>query len=124
VKRVLLLLTLVACGGQIVDFDAGGTDAKSDAVVMKDASKPPHCVLAASDYDTSCSVASDCASVFLGNACTSQCACENGTIASSSLDQYEADFAADSDGGSIACPCPPNLPPSCCDGHCVVGLCH
>ncbi|HEX4514207.1 MAG TPA: hypothetical protein VH054_11745 [Polyangiaceae bacterium] len=120
------LLVLPGCGGQITDVDASaeaGVDAGADVVPTKDAAKAPHCDLAASDYDTSCTTASDCTLVFLGNACTSTCACENGAIASSSVGAYQADFEAVSDGGSIVCPCPPPAPPSCCKSSCVVGPC-
>jgi hypothetical protein len=123
VKPFLLLFAVAACGGQIVGADASAGDAGVDVVTVKDAAKPPHCDLAASDYDTSCSAPSDCSAVFLGNACTSSCACENGTIASSSVAQYEADYKAVADGGGIVCPCPPPEPPSCCKGACVLGPC-
>lgn len=115
--RFLFLVGLVACGGQIGDVDAG-IDSST-----KDAAKTPHCELVASDYDTSCTTASDCSAVFLGNACTATCACENAVISSSSLAAYQADYKSASDGGSIVCPCPPIQPPSCCKGKCVVGTC-
>jgi len=110
----VLLAVLCGCGGQLTsDADAS----------VKDAAKTPHCELVASDYGTSCATASDCSSVFLGNACTATCACENDVIASSSLAAYQADYKAVSDGGGLICPCPPPEPPSCCKGKCVVGPC-
>ena len=117
--RFLMLVALAGCGGQIGDVDAG-----ADVVQPKDAAKTPHCELVASDYSTACGTAGDCISVFLGNACTSTCACENDVIAASSKITYEADFHAASDGGGgIVCPCPPPEPPSCCKGTCVSGPC-
>ena len=112
--RFFCLLLLAGCGGRISDVDASTTN---------DASKTPHCNLVANDYATSCATANDCAIVFLGNVCTSTCACENGTISSTSKNAYEADFEAASDGGGLVCPCPPPEPPSCCKGSCVLGPC-
>jgi hypothetical protein len=110
----LFLLVVAGCGGQLTsDLDAS----------TKDAAKPPHCDLVATDYDMSCTASTDCKSVFYGNACTSTCGCGNGVISASSLSQYEADWNAVHDGG-IACPCPPPIdPPSCCKGTCVAGTC-
>jgi len=128
-SRFLFLLALAACGGQVADLDAGadasapGDGSTTDAVVQIDAAKPPKCTLAASDYGTACNDPSDCASVFLGNACAATCECPNGAIAQSGLSQYEKDLAAASDAGVPVCPCPPGLPPSCCKGQCVVGPC-
>ena len=121
--RAIFFLALAACGGQISGPDASAPDAGADAVQAKDAAKAPHCDLAASDYVTSCVESIDCTVVFLGNACTSTCACENGTISSASADAYEADFKAANDGGGLVCPCPPPEPPSCCKGTCVLGPC-
>jgi hypothetical protein len=120
--RFFFLLVVAGCGGQISDVDAGA-EAGADVVPTKDAAKAPHCDLKATDYGTSCTTASDCSLVFIGNVCTSTCACDNGAIASSSDSAYEADFKAASDGGGIACPCPPPEPPSCCKGACLVGPC-
>ena len=123
----LLFLVVAACGGRVDDSDASAPDASggdasgSDAAHV-DAAKPPQCVLAASTYGTKCAISDDCASVFVGNACTSSCLCANGVIAKSGLAQYQSDLAS-IDAGGIACPCPPPLPPSCCDGECSEGPC-
>ncbi len=122
VMRFFFLLVVAGCGGQISDVDASA-EAGADVVQTKDAAKAPHCDLVASDYDTSCVTVNDCSPVFIGNACTATCACENDVISSSSLDAYEADFKAASDGGGgIACPCPPPKP-SCCKGTCTILPC-
>jgi hypothetical protein len=116
--RFLFALALASCGGQISDVDAG-----LDAAQTKDTAKPPHCDLVASDYSTACTAPTDCSPVFLGNACTSSCACENDVVAKSSLATYQADYKATTDGGGLVCPCPPPEPPSCCKGTCILGPC-
>lgn len=115
--RFLLLLACAACaacGGHVADADAGATG---------DAAAPVTCDLAPSTYGTSCNVAGDCAAVFLGNACTSECVCANGAISASSLHQYNEDLFAATDGAPPECPCPQGQLPSCCKGQCTPGPC-
>ncbi len=107
-----LFVVALACGGR-VDGDAGVPDASTDVAAQ--------CTLQLSSYSTSCTVDTDCVGVFIGDACTANCFCATGAIATSSHAQYEADFAATSHGTSM-CACPA-MPVRCCAGTCAMFAC-
>jgi hypothetical protein len=98
------------CDAGIAGQDGGKTsgDAGRDAAACG--------VIRASDYDQSCNTVQDCTSVFEGDTCKSQCACQNATINKAALDQYHPIFA----GTGYVCPCPMLGMPSCIGGICTM----
>ena len=114
IRRVFLtaLIPLLSCGGLVGTVD-GGTDAGSDANV---------CILSASHYAQTCNVASDCSTIFAGDACSpTVCICPNAVIAQSSRAQYDADLAATHAHNNCFCPLSPA--PTCCAGTCSMQAC-
>jgi hypothetical protein len=67
----LALLALAACGGTSTDT-----------------------TLLISNYKTTCTAASDCAAVFIGDPCASACRCPNASINTTATLQQASDLAA------------------------------
>ncbi len=76
----------------------------------------------AADYDQSCSSASDCVGVSVGNFCdASACTnCVNAAINVAAQSQYQADFNARK-GATRLCPCAAPPAVSCKVGVCSLG---
>jgi hypothetical protein len=75
-----------------------------------------HCVdISLSDYDTSCSRSSDCATNTAGTLCTGSCECGGAAINVSGLSQYNAAIAPITQG---LCGCPFSGSPTCVSGTC------
>jgi hypothetical protein len=71
------------------------------------------------NYDTSCTISSDCAAVSNGAICPDQCACPNAAISKSALSAYQAAFPK---ATTLACPCAaPTV--ACLAGRCGLGTC-
>lgn len=66
----LIVLALAACGGTSTDT-----------------------TLLISNYKTTCTAASDCAAVFIGDPCTSACRCPNAAIDTTATLQQASDLA-------------------------------
>jgi hypothetical protein len=89
------------------------------------------CIISASNYDTSCTVDSDCVGsvgsqpVLFGNWCVSQCSCGGGLINKDSADRYAQDVAATPLGSgavsAVECGCLPSFGPCCSQGKCTAG---
>jgi hypothetical protein len=81
------------------------------------------CFISSSNYDTSCTVDSDCIPAQFGNYCVSQCFCGGGAINKDSGAQYAEDRARTPLGsGTIApglCGCPVSFGPCCSQGQCT-----
>jgi hypothetical protein len=73
----------------------------------------------ASDYDQSCSTASDCVGVAEGDSCKGLFCidCANAAINVSAAAQYEAEFKRKV-GATIVCPCPIGITVTCDAGVC------
>jgi hypothetical protein len=76
----------------------------------------------ASNYDQSCTTASDCVAIGEGNACL-QCtvACPTAAISKSAQASYAADIAkvpGRNDGSEVFCGCPAAFSPCCVAGQC------
>ena len=109
-----LLLAATTCGGEVSTADAGADSGNADAAAV--------CILSASHYTQSCNVASDCAKIFAGDACSPTfCLCPNAAIAQSSHPKYEADLAATNAVNTCFCPLSPG--PFCCAGVCTLEAC-
>jgi hypothetical protein len=74
----------------------------------------------ASDYDQTCTTASDCVGVSEGNFCEAICACNNAVINVSAQTQYETDLAKKENTPKV-CPCPSGQSPVCDAGVCGLG---
>ncbi len=100
-KRWLWLLAVAACGG-------GGSDT----------------TLQISNYYTFCSQDSDCAAVFIGDACASACKCPNAAINNTDTIREGSDLAgAESLCTTMPAPCTAsctNLQVACVAGTCAV----
>ncbi len=75
----------------------------------------------ASDYDQSCTAATDCRAVPAGDVCA--CACDYDAINAKDEQRYNADYAErrDACSGADLCGACPELPaPLCAKGKCVV----
>ena len=82
------------------------------------------CLIAASDYDQSCSADSDCVRVDFGNYCNWLCRCGGDAINRASLNQFTADIAMTPLGqGRIpgVCSCGYIFGPCCRKGQCTTG---
>ena len=75
--------------------------------------------ITASDYDQSCTAATDCAQVAEGDLCTMICDCPNATVSTSVVAQYRADFETKR-VFNLGCPCPSGPIPKCVAGKCTV----
>ena len=134
----MLATACAACGGMTSGtgptrpFDGGTPD--SAAVTDSDISSyvepdgddeglPAACILVASNYDQSCSEASDCTTAWVtfGNICNGKlCPCGGNSINNSAEEQYNADLIrAESLRPATQCNC--SMPTSgCCqDGKCA-----
>jgi hypothetical protein len=145
--------TITACGGSvhasgIADASASEGGARIDASVMTDgrgeadeadseASDAAACVINTSNYDQSCSTASDCVTqvdlnpnkvgdtwnVQSGNYCKPMCICGGGTISKNGVAEYVADVSKTPLGsGEIPfeyCGCPASILACCQQGLCV-----
>jgi hypothetical protein len=91
------------------------------------------CFISESNYDTSCSVDSDCIAavganiVQFGNWCVSECFCGGGAINKDSAAQYAQDVERTPLGsGAVspgACGCPASFGPCCLQGQCTFTGC-
>jgi hypothetical protein len=77
-------------------------------------------LIQASDYDQSCVLDSDCAEVFVGNACTCELSCEGtpAAINKDALSQYTADVG---NAPKVFCGCPLRVPGDPVAAACCVG---
>lgn len=83
------------------------------------------CMIEASNYDQSCTVDSDCATVSSGDYCLPGCFCGGSTINVGALSQWQADVAAalaHQSGSVEVCGCPVYGAPCCRQGKCLGGL--
>jgi|CZKU01.1.fsa_nt_gi hypothetical protein len=125
---------LTGCGGSTIGgptLDASATIADAGAEAHVDAGD---CLIAASNYDQSCSADFDCVTVAgsqpvgFGDYCQPHCLCGGGAINKSSAAEYAADVARTPLGsgaisGAGVCPCPPNPAMGCCQGGQCVKVC-
>jgi hypothetical protein len=86
-------------------------------------------VIRASDYDQSCTTASDCVAVQEGDTCTDECGIcfAHAAINQGALEHYRADLRATIAAGKsvqwFQCPCPSRTPQPCCQaGRCAAGI--
>ncbi len=81
------------------------------------------CVILASNYDQSCTVDTDCASVSSGNYCAQLCMCGGSAINVAAEVRFNADVAKTPVGSgavkNIACPCVAAFGPCCRAGLCT-----
>jgi hypothetical protein len=123
----LVAKTILA--GVIVSFGCGGKDLPRPNIDASTASsgRPQEsgdatvCVVAPSNYDTSCKADSECVLLAFGDYCKSSCICPSGYINRSSLTDYMNDVSrapsAATTQGNCRCP---SLGPGCCQsGQCV-----
>jgi hypothetical protein len=142
-------LVLSGCGGTTVGHETavhgdGGVGPASDASTPEQASDASAadgetadaavvCEIAASSYDTSCNVDTDCVSVteglavHFGDWCTGECFCGADAINRSSAAQYAQDVTRTPVGSgatrpSETCSCPASVGGTCCRaGQCTTG---
>ncbi len=121
----------VGCGGTVAGPEgpdaSSGKDGSPEAARDASLQDATVCVIAVSNYDTSCSTASDCVYFGFGNFCTSQCTCPTNYINKNAVPQYNADFSKTPIGmGAISsgdCNCPGIPASGCCqNGEC--GICN
>jgi hypothetical protein len=125
-STLALCSAYMACGGLATENQGKGSgdsasgDAEAEAQVEA-ASNP--CIIAASSYDVSCNVDSDCTAVWFGDVCSLSCVgcATNGAINVTASNAYSHDVFKAVDGRVGTCPCLPPLGPLvCCDhGACV-----
>jgi len=96
-----------------------GVVAASLLVSCSSTSSGPGCgSIQASDYDQSCSTASDCVGIAQGDSCTGLfCNCTNAAINVSAQAEYEANLNS-TVGKVLACPCPIGATAICDAGVC------
>jgi hypothetical protein len=104
-------------GGSTGTGGSAGTAGNGGTITIEAGPDAKSCgVIRASDYDQSCTTATDCTSVFEGDTCASRCGCPNATISQKALDGYHPLFP----GGMLACPCAMIGVPSCIGGVCTM----
>jgi hypothetical protein len=96
--------------------------APADAGTATDASTCMDAMIAATDYDQTCAVDSDCVGVGVGNACfVCEIGCMNSAIGKSAEAKYRSDVAKSPANGAD-CGCAAFPPGPCCvGGKCQVG---
>jgi hypothetical protein len=103
-------------------LDATPADATPDVVLPADAAA---CTISASNYDDSCSSASDCAVIAQGDFCAAHdaagCYCPDGAISSTEVAKYNSDVAAAGGPPNNICACIAIAGPCCLQGKCHVG---
>jgi hypothetical protein len=129
VGALLLFMDGSGCGGrsEIASTAGGGgtsqstDDASTPAMTGEDAS----CNIAASNYDQSCAVDTDCRMISAGDYCVAGCLCGGSAIHATALAQFNADVAKTPLGSGavqeLACNCPQEFAPCCRQGQCVAG---
>lgn len=121
--------TIGACGARLQTSAAtdgamtkSGLPNEADASLGGDA--VPACLVAASNYDQSCSVDSDCVRVDFGDYCKWLCRCGGDAINRASLPKFTADIAKTPLAqGQVpgVCSCGYFFGPCCRGGRCTAG---
>jgi hypothetical protein len=115
---------VAVCRNEIPEGCGSGAVCCLDMLCAADATAP---IIQASDYDQSCAVDSDCAEVYVGDACSCELSCGaiSAAINKGALAQYTADVAK----FRMPCQCPPTPPPCTVETYpgpgpfCVGGVC-
>jgi hypothetical protein len=101
---------LVACALLVVLKTSASTTACSNS-----------CSIAASDYDQSCAVDTDCVGITAGDLCDGRCTnCVNAAINVRDQAKYQSDFSSKV-RKEVECPCPAGVV-SCHAGTCIPGM--
>jgi hypothetical protein len=82
--------------------------------------KTSSCTIDATNYDQSCTQASDCVAVASGDFCSANaCTCENAAISASAATQYQNDLSK-AVQHPVTCPCPTPPTVECNQGTCQI----
>jgi len=109
--------------GAFVTCCVAGTCIFGDQASQSSCGAPDAQVIAAENYDLSCTTDSDCTLVRLGDFCSPVTECQTGVISQSALSKYQADVARTYAAQCFVLSSCPITTGCCRNGQCVADMC-